>query len=382
MECPARPRILIVDDEEAILETMTFTFEDLYEVSTTTDARHGLALFEEQGPFAVVITDQRMPNMTGVEFLAEVYARHPDTVRIILTGFADSEATIQAINAGHVYAYINKPWEPVELKQVVKRAVEHNRLALENRRLLETLREGNVFLAAVMDRLDSGAIALDAEGFVQAANRPARNYLQLTGDPRGGCMNDLLKGRAFESVGATIERILEQEGGSFEDIDVRLDGAAHRLRVSAQALEAPDGRSLGQVLFFKEISHEPLRRGFEEVVASVAQHEGDLRPRLEEAARELRSLADCVAATGVTSPGMAQLSERVSRTQTAVQSWLDVDDLLCREEYPDAQLLLDRMRLATQRWPHAYELPDRVVELAKRVEAYYESGENSQQRVL
>jgi CheY-like chemotaxis protein len=382
MECPARPRILVVDDEEAILETMTFTFADLYEVVTSTDARHALTLFREQGPFAVVITDQRMPNMTGVEFLAEVYARHPDTVRIILTGFADSEASIQAINAGHVYAYLNKPWEPVELKQVVKRAVEHNRLTIENRRLVETLREGNVFLEAVMDRLETGAIALDAEGIVEAANRPAREYLHVDGDPRGVCITDLIKGQEFESLGDTVARILEQEGGSFEDIDVRLDGPAHRLRISAEALEAPDGRSLGRVLFFKEVSHEPLRRCFEEIVVSVAHHDADLRPQLESATEELRSLADCVAASGITSPGMAQLSERVSRTQTAVQSWLDVDDLMCREEYPDAQLLLDRMRLANQRWPHVYELPDRVVELAKRVEGYYESGENSQQRVL
>jgi CheY-like chemotaxis protein len=382
MDCPARPRILIVDDEEAILETMTFTFADLYEVVTSTDARRALTLFEEQGPFAAVITDQRMPSMTGVEFLAEAYARHPDTVRIILTGFADSEATIQAINAGHVYAYLNKPWEPVELKQVVKQAVEHNRLTTENRRLVETLREGNLFLAAVMDRLEAGAIALDADGFVQAANRLAREYLKVVGDPRGACITDLLKGQAFESLGATIERFLAQEGGSFEDIDLSVDGAEHRLRVSAQGLEAPDGCFLGRVLFFKEISHEPLRRGFEEIVAGVANHEGDLRPRLESAADELRSLADCVASSGVTSPGMAQLSERVNRTHTAVQSWLDVDELMCREEYPDAQLLIDRMRLATQRWPHAYELPERVVELAKRVEGYYESGENSRQRVL
>ena len=382
MERPARPRILVVDDEEAILETMTYTFQDQYDVVTSTDARRALALFEGQGPFAVVITDQRMPNMTGVEFLAEVYVRHPDTVRIILTGFADSEATIQAINDGHVYAYINKPWEPVELKQVVKRAVEHNRLTIENRRLLETLKEGNVFLAAVMDRLDAGAIAVDAEGFIHAANRPAMEYLQVGEDPRGVRVRELLHGEALQALANTLERILENEGGSFEDIDVRIDGAAHRLRVSAQALEAPDGHALGTVLFFKEISHEPLRRSFEEIVGGVAEQEGDLRPCLEGATEKLRGLADCVAASGITSPGMAQLAERVSRTQTAVQSWLDVEDLMCREEYPDAQLLLDRLRIANQRWPHAYELPERVVELAKRVESYYESGENDQHEVL
>ena len=87
-----RPRILVVDDEEAILETMSFTFEDDYEVLTSSSARDALALLEREGPVAVVISDQRMPEMTGVEFLARVFALHPTTVRIILTGFADMDA--------------------------------------------------------------------------------------------------------------------------------------------------------------------------------------------------------------------------------------------------------------------------------------------------
>ena len=85
-----RPRILIVDDEEAILETMTFTFMDLYEVLTTSDPTQALQIMEENQPIAVVITDQRMPGMTGVELLSETYQRFPETVRIILTGFADA----------------------------------------------------------------------------------------------------------------------------------------------------------------------------------------------------------------------------------------------------------------------------------------------------
>ena len=88
-----RQRILIVDDEEAILETMTFTFMDVYEVLTTSDPTNAIGIMEENAPIAVVITDQRMPGMTGVELLSEVYDRFPETIRIILTGFADSEAT-------------------------------------------------------------------------------------------------------------------------------------------------------------------------------------------------------------------------------------------------------------------------------------------------
>ena len=100
-----KPGILIVDDEEAILETMTFTFEAEYEVFTSTDARRALDILDEKAPIAVVLTDQRMPGMTGVELLREIYERFPETVRIILTGFADSEATIKAINDGHIYGY-------------------------------------------------------------------------------------------------------------------------------------------------------------------------------------------------------------------------------------------------------------------------------------
>ncbi|MFB0977644.1 MAG: response regulator, partial [Myxococcota bacterium] len=131
-ERPDLPRLLVVDDEDAILETMSFTFMDDYEVITTNDARRGLEILTEQPSIAVVLTDQRMPHMTGVEFLREVYEQHPDTVRIMLTGFADSDATIQAINDGHIYAYLDKPWEPAELKQTVKNAANHYALTVEN----------------------------------------------------------------------------------------------------------------------------------------------------------------------------------------------------------------------------------------------------------
>ena len=75
------PRIMVVDDEEAILETMTFTFMDVYDVLTSTDARKALDIMDENAPISVVITDQRMPEMTGSEFLKEVYDRWPETSR-------------------------------------------------------------------------------------------------------------------------------------------------------------------------------------------------------------------------------------------------------------------------------------------------------------
>jgi CheY-like chemotaxis protein len=382
MTSPDLQRILIVDDEEAILETMTFTFMDAYEVLTSSNARAALEIFDDEKPIAVVITDQRMPDMTGVEFLKEVYARHPETIRIMLTGFADSESTIQAINDGHIYAYVNKPWEPVELKQVVARAVELHRLTVENQRLVEILSRGNLFLEAVMDRLETGAIAVDAADVVQAANRAAREFFELERDPRGDSIGDVLAQPGLENVGDAVARLSGEDGDSFEETDVQVAATPHRLRITVESLEGASGEPLGRVLFLKEISHEPLRRLFEEELSSLSQHEDAIRARFQGSLGCLAKLHERVEASGITSPSMARLSEQVSRTLTAIQGWLGIDDVLGREEYPDAQLLVERMRLSNQRWPRAIERPARVQALSKRVEAYYESGENPKQRVL
>mgnify|MGYP003466050337 CR=1 FL=1 len=80
--------------------------------------------------------------------------------------------------------------------------------------------------------------------------------------------------------------------------------------------------------------------------------------------------------------GMAELGERISRTQTAIEYWLALDEALVREGYPDARLLVERMRIAMSRWPLPEDVPDRVRDLARRVEAYYQTGENPGQPVL
>jgi CheY-like chemotaxis protein len=378
------PRILVVDDEEAILETMTFTFEGEYEVFTSTDARRALEILDEKAPIAVVLTDQRMPNMSGVAFLSEVSRRQPNTVRMVLTGFADHEAILEAINDGHVYAYITKPWEPDHLKQLMKQAVERYRLTVENERLLVHLRQANVFLEAVMDELDVGAIALDAAGVVRAVNRPVRDYLALEGDPRGRPLGEVLGHRGLERVGAAAWRLAGGEAArppaearpgeasgvraaavrapaNFEDVEVSIGGSAHRLRVTVKGLGDDGARGIGRVVFLREISHEPMQRRFIDAVNDVVAGAGAMRSRLEAAREQMRSVREELARSRVASPGMAELAG---------------------EDYPDAQLLQDRMRVALARWPLADEVPEPVRELARRVEEYYESGQNPKQHVL
>jgi CheY-like chemotaxis protein len=372
----AKPRILVVDDEEAILETMSFTFEDDYEVHTSTDPRRALDLLDAKGPFAVVLTDQRMPDMSGVEFVTEVRKRHPTTVRMILTGFSDMDAIIQAINAGNIYAYITKPWEPDHLKQVMKQAVEHHKLAEENERLLGDLSRAKRFLEAVIDELDSGAIALDQSGVIQAANRPVREYFGVSQDPRGRRFDEMLKDKGLEKLAAATLAVAAEGGPTYSDVDL----ANHRFRITSRPLSA-NGETLGRVVLFREVSHEPLRRRFDDLISTWIGCEGPVRAHFESGRGQLAEL-DGEVRGSATTPGMKELADRISRARTSLENWLAVDDALANEEFPDAQVLQDRMRVASARWPLGDELPPRVADLARRVADYYESGEQIREATL
>jgi CheY-like chemotaxis protein len=376
-----RARILIVDDEEAILETMAFTFEDDYDVLTAPSAPEALVVLDAHAPIAAVITDQRMPEMTGVEFLARVYERHPNTTRIILTGYADGDAMVRAINEGHVYAYVTKPWEPDALKQLVHRAVELHRLRLQNDRLLDDVKQANRFLEAAIDEIPVGALVADAAGVVRAVNRSGREYLGLRADPRGKALAEVLGTDALRELRDTAARLGEADGAPYEELELSRGDVSLRLRISVRTIRDSE-QPIGRVMLLREISHEPLRRRFEELLQDIKSASGGMRAPLEKAQQELGECAAQVKAGGVESPGMAELGERISRTRTAIEYWLAVDDALVREGYPDAQLLRERMRIGLSRWPMPEDLPERVRVLAQRVESYYQTGENPGQPVL
>jgi len=135
-------RILYVDDEIDNLIIFKAAFRRYYDVFTATSAREGLEVLKKQD-VQVLITDQRMPEITGVEFLENVIPDYPETIRMILTGFSDVEAIIQAINKGRVYQYITKPWDTDELKITIDNALESYRLKNENKQLIGDLKDAN-----------------------------------------------------------------------------------------------------------------------------------------------------------------------------------------------------------------------------------------------
>lgn len=118
-------RVMLVDDEPNIINALhRLLRREGYEIVTANSGIQALELFEKaDGRSAVVVSDFRMPEMNGIEFLRCVCERYPDTVRIILSGYADAEAIQAAINEGHVYKYVSKPWDDEELREVVRTSV-------------------------------------------------------------------------------------------------------------------------------------------------------------------------------------------------------------------------------------------------------------------
>lgn len=137
-----KPKILVVDDETDNLDLLYRTFYREYTVLRAESGAEALAILKEEGEVAVIISDQRMPSMSGTEFLSLTAREYPDIIRIILTGYTDVGDLVDAINAGKVFKYVTKPWDDEELKVLVRQAVDtHNVLKTRTQDLQRTLRQ-------------------------------------------------------------------------------------------------------------------------------------------------------------------------------------------------------------------------------------------------
>jgi class 3 adenylate cyclase len=141
--------VLVVDDEVRVLDSLEALLAMDYRVVRAERPERGLELLAAE-PVAVVISDQRMPGMSGTEFLARCRAISPDTVRVLLTAFTDADALMESINAANIYHFILKPWDPTELVHTVRRGIERHRLAIEREQLLRDLAAKNADLETTL----------------------------------------------------------------------------------------------------------------------------------------------------------------------------------------------------------------------------------------
>ena len=191
--------LLVVDDEAAIAASIAYQFRRRYRVLTASGADEAQAMWRSED-VAVILSDQRMPGMTGAELLALSADEHEDMTRLLITGYADIETVISAVNEGKIYHYLVKPWQPSELEVVVDHAFEHNRLLQDRRKLTEDLQRANVELEAkVKERTRE---LEEKNALLEEANRTKNLFL-------GMAAHDLRNPSG--NIGALAELILDEE---------------------------------------------------------------------------------------------------------------------------------------------------------------------------
>lgn len=134
--------VLYVDDEEHNLVSFKASFRRSFKIWTAISADEAREILDKE-EIHIIITDQRMPDETGVEFLVSILDKHPEPIRMLLTGYSDIEAVIDSINKGQVYRYITKPWNDKQLELSIKNAHEVFSLRKENKILFEKLKKAN-----------------------------------------------------------------------------------------------------------------------------------------------------------------------------------------------------------------------------------------------
>jgi len=224
-------KILCVDDEPNVLKALQRLFMDEdYEIYTAATGEEGLAILAEQWDVQVVISDYRMPGMNGVDFLKAVYEGWPNTIRIVLSGYADTASVVAAINEGQIYKFIGKPWDDEALKATLAQAIEYYGLEKKNQELTRKLQLSNAELQVhneelerlVVDRtaelvyqnqmlrqgqlilewLPVAVVGIDASGFVVQGNR---RFNEMVSHDSGSVVGQDI----FELFGKEITRFIE-----------------------------------------------------------------------------------------------------------------------------------------------------------------------------
>jgi FixJ family two-component response regulator len=259
--------VLCVDDEIGILNSLKRLLrKEPYALLTASSGQEGLALMEKQ-PAQVVISDQRMPGMTGIEFLQKVRERWLGTVRVVLSGYADIAAVVDAINKGQVYRFLTKPWNDDELKVAIRQCWEQYELRLQHRAMSEQIRRQNAELSArnielglevsenvsglrlahlILENLPLGVIGVDDTGTVVLANQRAQTLLCSSTNQLLGCsLPDCLPLAEAQLVACAVGKPC---------VTCRLQLKQRTILLSASSFKSGDGAG-GKILVVQEAGH-------------------------------------------------------------------------------------------------------------------------------
>jgi signal transduction histidine kinase len=232
-----RPSLLVVDDEPEVLHSVHDLLRLNYRVITCTTGPKALEVLRSVENVQVIMSDQRMPEMTGVELLRHAKAIRPETTRLLFTAYTDIRTVIDAINKGHVFRYLAKPWDPEELEAVVRQAVEHHNLIVEKNRLVAELQSTNAKLMEA-NRL-KGAFIEVASHELNTPVTVVLGMLELWRISQGEAASSVERlwvdriGAAAQRLARTVERMLKlvrsgEFGRSLEKETIELEPILRR----------------------------------------------------------------------------------------------------------------------------------------------------------
>ncbi len=221
-------KVLFVDDEKNIVRALTRLFMDeSFEVLTATSGKEGLELLDENQNVGLIVSDQRMPGMSGVEFLEQARVKVPEALRIVLTGYADVDAAMGAINRGGAFRYITKPWDDKQLLRDICEAVELYQLKQENKRMAAVISEQKDKLAQWNKSLQTRVKEQTRDLFsknteLHTVNRLLENNFENTIRAFSNLMElrDQSSGRHADMVSKLSESIARKAGLDDEEVEV------------------------------------------------------------------------------------------------------------------------------------------------------------------
>jgi PAS domain S-box-containing protein len=334
-----RIKVLYLDDEEGNLIAFKAGFRRDFDIQTECNGPDALRHLE-QHPVHVVISDQRMPGMTGSEFLAIVRQRWPRTVRLMLTGYADMAAVVDAVNLGGIHAYITKPWDPTDLKLRIEQAYEVHALREERDRMNERYRQ-------IFDASGDPIVLLSANGALKEVNKACE---ELTGRSRHELLGSVAADHVLE-LPATVKRMRQaRKGRTVNGLELELRGVNGEVIPCLATLTLVGNTDQGEGLFqvmIKDITARKreeveLKRMNEELDRRVEARTAQLQTALDDlgafsysVAHDLRSPLKNIKSMSELLGGMAaerggieerDLSQRIHKGSSRLITL--VDDLL------------------------------------------------------
>ncbi|WP_346344020.1 hybrid sensor histidine kinase/response regulator [Magnetospirillum sulfuroxidans] len=329
MSKSGRDNILVVDDEPQILTAITDLLEDEFTVWTASDGPAALKLLEVQD-MAVILSDQRMPGMTGAELLGRV-RQISDATRVLVTGYSDLDALVKAVNLGQIHAYLSKPWNPLELKVVVRTAADRWRLG-------RTLEKERTLLQSLMDNVPDAIFFKDsslhftrinpAQAALLGLDSPLEAVGHMLGDlvpPAAAALaeeqeRDLLD-RAVPLVDK-VEPVVDDQGGtswlSITKVPIRVGG-----QVVGLAGIARDITKRKQAEDLLRRSHDDLQKAVDERTVWLRQ-EISRRAQAEDQARAARDVAE--ASSRAKSTFLANMSHELRTPLNAIIGFAELTE--------------------------------------------------------